>query len=118
MRVIIAILLLNFSKSTLIFIIKRVRIKLYQSNIKYKRVWKGTINMLNREEIEKLPPLLTPQELSKILGISVPFCYTLIRSKGFPSFRVGKKWIIATDKLMAWIDLQTSSDEYKHIKRV
>ena len=59
--------------------------------------------MLNREEIKNLPQLLT-------LGISLPFCYKLIRTKGFPSFRVGKKWLIATDKLMEWIDLQADSD--------
>ncbi len=74
--------------------------------------------MLNREEMQKLPPLLTPQELAEILGVSVPFCYTLVRSKGFPSFRVGKKWLISTDKLMEWIDVQTSSDEYKIEKKV
>lgn len=69
--------------------------------------------MLNREEIQKLPPLLTPQALSEVLDVPVSFCYTLVRSKGFPSFRVGKKWLIATDKLMTWIDAQTSSDEGK-----
>ena len=84
--------------------------------------------MLNREELKNLPPLLTTQELAKVLGISVPFCYTLVKSKGFPSFlvkskgfpsfRIGKKWIIATDKLMDWIDLQTSSDENKNIRKV
>ena len=74
--------------------------------------------MLNREEMQKLPPLLTPQELAEILGVSVPFCYTLVRSKGFPSFRVGKKWLIATDKLMAWIDVQPSTDEYRDEKKV
>ncbi len=69
--------------------------------------------MLNREEIRKLPPLLTPQALSEVLDVPVSFCYTLVRYKGFPSFRVGKKWLIATDKLMTWIDAQTSSDEGK-----
>jgi len=69
--------------------------------------------MLNREEIQKLPPLLTPQALSEVLGVPISFCYTLVRSKGFPSFRVGKKWLIATDKMMTWIDAQTSSDEGK-----
>ena len=69
--------------------------------------------MLNREEIQKLPPLLTPQALSEVLGVPVSFCYTLVKSKGFPSFRVGKKWLIATDTMMTWIDAQTSSDEGK-----
>ena len=74
--------------------------------------------MLDQKETQKLPPLLTPQALSEVLGVPISFCYTLVRSKGFPSFRVGKKWLIATDKLMEWIDVQTSSDEYKIEKKV
>ena len=66
--------------------------------------------MLNRAEIKNLPQLLTPQELAEAMGISLPFCYKLIRSKGFPSFRVGKKWLISTDRLMEWIDLQADSN--------
>ena len=69
--------------------------------------------MLNKEEIQKLPPLLIPQVLAEVLGVPISFCYTLVRSKGFPSFRVGKKWLIATDKLMNWIDFQADSDEGK-----
>ena len=74
--------------------------------------------MLNREEIKKLPPLLTPQALSEVLGVPISFCYTLVRSKGFPSFCVGKKWLISTNKLMTWIDAQTSTDECKDEKKV
>ena len=74
--------------------------------------------MLDQKETQKLPPLLTPQALAEVLDVPVSFCYTLVRSKGFPSFRVGKKWLIATDKLMEWIDVQTSSDEYKIEKKV
>lgn len=41
--------------------------------------------MLNKEELKNLPQLLTPQELAEAMGISLPFCYKLIRSKGFLS---------------------------------
>ena len=74
--------------------------------------------MIDQKETQKLPPLLTPQALAEVLNVPVSFCYTLVRSKGFPSFRVGKKWLIATDKLMAWIDAQTSSDECRDEKKV
>lgn len=74
--------------------------------------------MLDQKETQKLPPLLTPQALAEVLDVPVSFCYTLVRSKGFPSFRVGKKWLISTDKLMAWIDAQTSADEHKDEKKV
>ena len=74
--------------------------------------------MLDQKEMQKLPPLLTPQALAEVLDVPVSFCYTLVRSKGFPSFRVGKKWLISTDKLMTWIDAQTSTDECKDEKKV
>ena len=74
--------------------------------------------MLDQKETQKLPPLLTPQALADVLDVPVSFCYTLVRSKGFPSFRVGKKWLISTDKLMTWIDAQTSTDECKDEKKV
>ena len=74
--------------------------------------------MIDQKETQKLPPLLTPQALSEVLGVPISFCYTLVRSKGFPSFRVGKKWLISTDKLMTWIDAQTSTDECKDEKKV
>ena len=73
---------------------------------------------MNRVELNDLPQLITPHELAETLGISLPFCYKLIRTKGFPSFRVGKKWLISTDKLMTWIDAQTSTDECKDEKKV
>ena len=74
--------------------------------------------MLDQKETQKLPPLLTPQALAEVLNVPVSFCYTPVRSKGFPSFRVGKKWLISTDKLMTWIDAQTSTDECKDEKKV
>ena len=74
--------------------------------------------MIDQKETQKLPPLLTPQALAEVLNVPVSFCYTLVRSKGFPSFRVGKKWLISTDKLMTWIDAQTSTDECKDEKKV
>ena len=74
--------------------------------------------MLDQKETQKLPPLLTPQVLAEVLGVPISFCYALVRSKGFPSFRVGKKWLISTDKLMTWIDAQTSTDECKDEKKV
>ena len=74
--------------------------------------------MIDKKETQKLPPLLTPQALAEVLNVPVSFCYTPVRSKGFPSFRVGKKWLISTDKLMTWIDAQTSTDECKDEKKV
>lgn len=72
---------------------------------------------MNRVELNDLPQLITPHELAETLGISLPFCYKLIRTKGFPSFRVGKKWLIATDKLMEWIANQTNEADCQDVNK-
>ena len=70
---------------------------------------------MNRVELNDLPQLITPHELAETLGISLPFCYKLIRTKGFPSFRVGKKWLISTDRLMEWIANQTNEADSQDV---
>ncbi len=50
-----------------------------------------------------LPVILTPQDISKLLGISRNKTYEVIHSAGFPSFRVGKQYRIHREKFLAWI---------------
>lgn len=46
------------------------------------------------------------EEARKIIGVSYPTMLALANSKGFPAFRVGKKWIIPTEQLTAWLKQQ------------
>ena len=56
---------------------------------------------------DELPAMLTAAELAGALGISKAGAYTLIHSKGFPTLRIGKRFMVPKDKLTAWIDRNT-----------
>ena len=55
---------------------------------------------------EDLPLTLTAPEVGEALGISRASAYELVRSKGFPSIRIGTRIIVPKDKLIAWINVQ------------
>ena len=55
---------------------------------------------------EELPLTLTAPEVGQVLGISRASAYELVRSKGFPSIRIGTRIIVPKDKLIAWINEQ------------
>ena len=41
-----------------------------------------------------------------MLGISRAAAYELVRSKGFPSMRIGTRILVPKDKFVAWINEQ------------
>ena len=47
---------------------------------------------------------LTVEETRKYLGVSRTTIYELVNSKGFPSFRIGKRILVNADALQDWID--------------
>ena len=55
---------------------------------------------------EDLPLTLTAPEVGEVLGISRASAYELVRSKGFPSIRIGNRILVPKDKLIAWINEQ------------
>lgn len=56
-------------------------------------------------------------ELARILGISRPVAYQLIKTKGFPAIRVGQRRIlIPIDSLQNWLSTEAgNSYEEKNI---
>lgn len=57
---------------------------------------------------EQLPLTLDANAVASVLGISRSGAYTLMRSRGFPTIYIGKRMIVPREKLLAWIDTQTS----------
>ena len=56
---------------------------------------------------DEFPITLKNEQLCAILGISRAAAYKLMRSKGFPTIRVGKRMIVPRDKFIIWMDKQT-----------
>ena len=65
----------------------------------------------NCRSLDELPAMLTAAELAGALGISRAGAYALLRRKGFPTLRIGKRLMVPKDKLAAWIDQNTGIDE-------
>lgn len=61
--------------------------------------------------LDELPAMLTAAELAGALGISRAGAYTLIHRKDFPTLQIGKRLMVPKDKLVAWIDRNTTGAE-------
>lgn len=57
---------------------------------------------------DQLPLTLSVPEVSQVLGISLAGTYELVRSDGFPAFRIGSRIIVPKDKFIAWMDRKSS----------
>ncbi|MGN1026785.1 MAG: helix-turn-helix domain-containing protein [Faecousia sp.] len=57
---------------------------------------------------DALPLTLTVPEVGEVLGISRASAYELVRSKGFPSMKIGTRILVPKDKFIQWIDSQRS----------
>ncbi len=49
---------------------------------------------------------ISTPELAKVLGVCEKTAYDLANSKGFPSFRLGRRILIPTDALREWLNKQ------------
>ena len=56
---------------------------------------------------QDLPLTLTAPEVGEVLGISRAAAYELVRAKGFPRMKIGKRILVPRDKFIQWIDEQT-----------
>lgn len=54
---------------------------------------------MNNDEIK----VLTAKELADVLKIGRDKAYTLIKSKGFPSVCIGKRYIVTDKALNEWL---------------
>lgn len=53
---------------------------------------------------EQLPLVLSVPEIAAVLGISRAAAYELVRSKDFPSLRIGTRIVVPKDKFINWIN--------------
>ena len=55
-------------------------------------------------KVEELPLVLTPAEISGLLGISRNTAYELLHSKDFPAFRIGKQYRVSRERFVTWLN--------------
>lgn len=68
------------------------------------------MNETKYKEYSDLPMMLTVPEMGDALGISRAAAYQLVRSRGFPSLKIGTRILVPKDKLIAWINAQVEGD--------
>lgn len=54
---------------------------------------------------------VSPTEAARLLGISRPLLYTLMRRTDFPAFHCGSRVLISTAGLEEWIAKQTKGGD-------
>ena len=57
---------------------------------------------------DELPLFLNAEKLAKVLGVSISSAYELMHEKGFPSVRIGKRFIVPRDDLKRWMEEQVA----------
>ena len=65
--------------------------------------------MTNYTSMEQLPITLSANQVAQVLGISRANAYTLMHSRGFPTIKIGKRMVVAKEKLIAWIEAQSAA---------
>lgn len=56
----------------------------------------------NRLLISEAADFFGPRELARILGIAEAKAYELVRQRGFPARRIGKRWLISKTAFEQW----------------
>ena len=77
---------------------------------KEKQESRGNNNMKNSnyQSYEDLPLFLNAELLAKVLGVGASSAYELMHEKGFPSVRIGKRFIVPRDDLKRWMEEQVA----------
>ena len=61
--------------------------------------------------LNNLPPVLNATQLASVLGISRAGAYNLLNSRNFPTLHVGSRKMVASSKLLEWIDRNSNGGD-------
>ena len=64
--------------------------------------------MTNYTSLDQLPITRSANPVAQVLGISRANADTLMHAKGFPTIQIGKRMVVPKNKLMEWMEAQTS----------
>ena len=63
------------------------------------------------KSFDELPMMLNADQVSQALGISRAGAYQLMHTKGFPTLKIGKRMVVAKEKLLVWIEKNTGANQ-------
>lgn len=59
---------------------------------------------------DELPLFLNAKLVAQTLGIGLASAYELMHDEGFPSMRVGSRFVVPKDKFRRWVEQQTGGE--------
>lgn len=65
--------------------------------------------MTSYTSFEQLPLTLCADDVAQVLSISRSNAYTLMHSRDFPTIKIGKRMVVAKEKLIAWMEAQSAT---------
>lgn len=62
---------------------------------------------------DQLPIVLSAKTMAKALGISESKAYEIFRSKDFPVIILGRRKLVAKDKLIEWLNMKAGTGTFE-----
>ena len=60
---------------------------------------------------DQLPLFLNVNTVAQVLGVSISSAYELMHEEGFPSVRIGSRFVVSKEKFQQWVNRQTGGVE-------
>ena len=57
----------------------------------------------NIKSLDELPMFLNAEDISEALGIAISTTYELMKQKGFPSLKIGRRYVVERENFIEWV---------------
>ena len=57
----------------------------------------------NIKSFDELPMFLNAEDISEALGIAISTTYELMKQKGFPSLKIGRRYVEERENFIEWV---------------
>ena len=57
----------------------------------------------NIKSFDELPMFLNAEDISEALGIAISTTYELMKQKGFPSLKIGRRFVVERENFIEWV---------------
>ena len=57
----------------------------------------------NIKSFDELPMFLNAEDISEALGIAISTTYELMKQKGFPSLKIGRRYVVERANFIEWV---------------
>ena len=57
----------------------------------------------NIKSLDELPMFLNAEDISEALGIAISTTYELMKQKGVPSLKIGRRYVVERENFIKWV---------------